>query len=69
MKTVDGSAQRTVCAAPAAARRNRQVFRFYVNPLCRSCALRLVLRTQPRCYEYCQALASSLFVQLIIISG
>jgi len=24
--------------------------------------------TEPRCYEYCQALASSLFVQLFIIS-
>ena len=36
--------------APPAARRNRQRFLFHSNPLCRSCPLRLVLRTQPRSF-------------------
>ena len=39
-----------VCGAPAAARRNRQRFWFHCNPLCHSCPLRLVPRTQPRAF-------------------
>src|SRR2546421_1022288 len=48
MKTVDGSAQRTVCGAAAAATAQRPAFREKFTTGGHSGVLRLVLRTQPR---------------------
>src|SRR5437016_4070205 len=48
MKTVDGSAQRTVCAAPAAAARRGHAFWGSFGDFGHPHLLRLVLRTQPR---------------------